>query len=104
MANQFGERVRKLRELNRLFQREIAAILNIDIPMLSKIERGERKAKKQQIKIFAKVLKASENELLTLWLADQLEDIIEGEELASQALRSVSKKINTKKRINDFRS
>jgi hypothetical protein len=41
---------------------------------MSKIERGDRNASKQQVIEIAKFLKANEDELLTLWLADKLEN------------------------------
>jgi transcriptional regulator with XRE-family HTH domain len=49
MENQFGNRINELRESQKLMQRQIACILEIDTPILSKIERGERKAKKYQV-------------------------------------------------------
>ena len=97
MANLFGEKIKQLREANNLLQRQVASQLEIDTPMLSKIERGERKAKKQQVLIFAKMLNISKDELLTLWLADQVYDVIEGEPMADEALKSVSKKIKNLK-------
>lgn len=42
--NMFGYRVKELREQKFLLQRHIAAELDVDTPMLSKIERGEHKA------------------------------------------------------------
>ena len=42
----FGERIKELRESQGLLQRQLAAKLEIDTPMFSKIERGERKAKR----------------------------------------------------------
>ncbi|MBX2913239.1 MAG: helix-turn-helix transcriptional regulator, partial [Cyclobacteriaceae bacterium] len=39
----FGERIRELRESQGLLQRQLAANLEIDTPMFSKIERGDRK-------------------------------------------------------------
>lgn len=86
MANQFGEKIRRLRESNRLLQRQIASQLEIDSPMLSKIERGERKAKKEQIHSLAKLLNVSKDELLTLWLADQVVEVLQDEDLALQAM------------------
>lgn len=47
----FGERIRELRESQGLLQRQLAANLEIDTPMFSKIERGERKAKREQVLI-----------------------------------------------------
>ena len=104
MANQFGERLKQLREQNNLLQRQVASLLEIDTPMLSKIERGERKAKKEQVIQLAKIMKVSNDELLTLWLADQLQDVIEGEALADEALKKVSnniKKSNKKDNSKD---
>ena len=97
MANQFGSKIKELREAIGLLQRQVASQLEIDTPMLSKIERGERKAKKEQVVQFAKLYKADKDELLTLWLADQLYDVIQGEALADEASKSVSKKIKKDK-------
>jgi len=86
MSNQFGDKIKQLREANSLLQRQVASELQIDTPMLSKIERGERKAKKEQVAIFAKLYKADNEELLTLWLADQLVKVVENEVYALQAM------------------
>lgn len=93
MANQFGTKIRELREATGLLQRQVASQLEIDTPMLSKIERGERKAKKEQVSQFAKLYNADNNELLTLWLADQLFDVVEGEDLALKAIHMAEEEI-----------
>jgi transcriptional regulator with XRE-family HTH domain len=77
MKNQFGNRIRELRESNKLLQRQVASILEIDTPMLSKIERGERKAKREQVVSIAKLLNFDVDELLSLWLADQVIAILD---------------------------
>lgn len=97
MSNQFGNKIRLLREENNLLLRQVAPLLEIDSPQLSKIERGERQAKKEYIPLFAKIFKVTIDELLTLWLADQLFDVIQGEPMANKALKSVSKTIKRKK-------
>ena len=97
MANQFGSKIKELREANGLLQRQVASQLEIDTPMLSKIERGERKAKKEQVVQFAKLYKADKDELLTLWLADQLYDVIQGEAQADEALKNVTNKLKKEK-------
>jgi transcriptional regulator with XRE-family HTH domain len=53
MEKQFGNKIKQLRESKNLLQREVAGFLDMDTPMLSKIERGERKAKKEQVLLFA---------------------------------------------------
>ena len=87
MANQLGLRLKQLREHNRLLQRQLAGQLDIDSGMLSKIEGGQRKAKKEHLSQFARVLKVPVDELLTLWLADQLIEVVEGEHLALKAIQ-----------------
>jgi hypothetical protein len=62
--------------------------------MYSKIERGDRLAKREQVVIIAKFLSTDENELLTLWLADKVLDVLEGEKkLAEKALNIAKSKI-----------
>lgn len=87
MANQFGDKIRQLREANNLLQRQVASKLEIDTPMLSKIERGDRKAKKEQVLLFAKLFNTEKRLLLTLWLADQVYDLVKNEENAADALK-----------------
>lgn len=55
--------------------------------MLSKIERGERRAKREHIPILANLLKTSEKELLTKWMADQVYDLIKEENNATEILK-----------------
>ena len=47
--------------------------------MFSKIERGDRRAKRSQVTKLAEYFHLEEKELLTLWLADRILDAIEGE-------------------------
>ena len=76
----FGKKLKELRAERGMVQRKLAAALDIDTPMYSKIERGERKAKRSHIPIMAKLLEIDEKELLTIWLADKVLDIVEGED------------------------
>ena len=48
--------------------------------MFSKIERGDRRAKRTQVILLAKYFHIDKKELLTLWLADKVLDALEGEE------------------------
>ena len=82
--NKFGDRVRELREQQNLLQRQVAGKLDIDTPMLSKIERGERRAKREQVIIFSEILSADQNELITLWLADRVYEIVKDEEFSDK--------------------
>lgn len=95
MQVHFSNRIKSLRETKGLLQRQVASHLEIDTPMLSKIERGERKAKKEQVFQLATVLEADKDELLTLWLADQIFDVIKNEKLGKKALKIAEEQINT---------
>ena len=59
----FGEHIKQLREQNHLLQRQLANALDMDTAMLSKIERGERRAKREHIPVLASLLKTNEKEL-----------------------------------------
>jgi HTH-type transcriptional regulator, competence development regulator len=100
MSNQFGDKIKLLREENQLLQRQVAGQLDMDTSMFSKIEGGDRKAKKEQVVQFAKVLKVNVDELLTLWLADQLIEVVEGEYLALKAIQVAEDEVkyNSKKK------
>lgn len=97
MSNQFGNKLKEFRIKNNLYQKHIANVLNIDTPLYSKIERGERKAKKEQLVILADILKINVDDLTTVWLADQVLDVLKDEKLANQALKEVSNNINKSK-------
>lgn len=88
-----GERLKELRENQGLLQRQLSAQLEIDTPMFSKIERGERRAKREQVVLLASILKANENELLTIWLVDQILAVIDKEKVGVQALKLALREI-----------
>lgn len=83
----FTERIKELRIQNKMPQRRIAAALDIDTATYCKIEKGERRAKKEQVIIIADMFHIEANTLLTLWLADKLTDMVSDEQVvASEAL------------------
>jgi transcriptional regulator with XRE-family HTH domain len=88
-----GKRIKELREEKGLVQRQLAAGLEIDTPMYSKIERGERRAKREQVLKLAKMLNTDKDELLTLWLAGQVYEIVKDEKVAKAAMNFVEKKL-----------
>ncbi len=92
--NHLGQKIRELRESQNLLLRQVAAELEVDTALMSKIERGDRNASKQQVIEIAKYLKANEEELLTLWLADKIEStIVEEPTIAYQAMKIANKKL-----------
>lgn len=102
----FGNKIKELRGEQGLLQRQLAAALEIDTPMFSKIERGDRRAKREQVIKLAELLHQDENEMLTLWLADKVLDAVEGEEeLSNNAINIAQgqiKVIRFKQKKNKF--
>lgn len=89
-----GNKIKELRENQGLLQRQLATIIGVDVPMFSKIERGDRRAKREHVVILAQQLNANEEELLSLWLADKIIDAINDDnEVCDNALNVVRKKL-----------
>jgi transcriptional regulator with XRE-family HTH domain len=85
-----GNKIRSLRDEQGILQRQLAAYLEIDTPMFSKIERGDRRAKKSQVLLLAKYFHVDEKEMLILWLADKVLDALDGEnELGLEVIETV---------------
>lgn len=104
--NILGDKIRKLREEKGLPLRKVAAFLDVDQAILSKIERGLRQANREQVLKMAKFFKVEANDLLVSWLSDKLLREVEGEDLASQAFvvaeESLAYKVLSKKSINSI--
>ena|SRR5215210_1069959 len=88
-----GETIRKLREERELPLRTVAAYLDIDQAILSKIERGQRNASREQVVKLATFFKAKEDDLLVQWLSDKLVYEVEDEEIALKALQAAEEKV-----------
>lgn len=89
----FAEKLKTLREEHKYLQRQVASVLDIDTPMYSRIERGERIAKEEQIPVLAKFYGVDEDALRQLWLADKVYGVIAGESSANSVLGIVAESI-----------
>lgn len=95
-STKFGSKLRELREANGLLLRQVAACLEIDTAHICKLERGERKAKREQVIRLASVLKTDADELLALWLADQMLCIVQDEKIALDVIKIVNEEVKLK--------
>ena len=91
--NSLGETIRKLREKKKLPLRTVAAFLDIDQAILSKIERGQRNANREQVVKLAEFFNIEESDLLVSWLSDKLVYEVADEEVALKALQVAEEKI-----------
>lgn len=89
-----GDTIRKLREDKQLPLRTVAAFLDIDQAILSKIERGKRKPTRAQVVKLTGYFKAKENDLLAAWLSDKIVYALKDEDVALEALQLAEEKVS----------
>jgi transcriptional regulator with XRE-family HTH domain len=98
MSTIFGNRIKTIREEKQIPQRQLASALEIDTATYCKIEKGDRRAKREQVFILSELLKVDSKELIRLWSADKVYDIIAEEDEATQILNVVAESIVEYKR------
>lgn len=81
--NVFGSRQRNIREQHGLLLRQVAALLEIDTALISKIERGERRISREQVVKLFNFFNVNEKE----WLSDKVLNSLEGEPYALDGLK-----------------
>ena len=64
--------------------------------MLSNIERYERKARREWIPKLAQQLKANEDELLIVWLADRIQELVQDEKVTKATIKTVASQMEIK--------
>jgi len=99
--NSFGQKIRNLRETQKLLLRQVASAIEIDQALLSKIERGERIATKNQVIALASFFEITERELLTLWLGEKIAYEIKDLSIANEALKVAEETINYLNTLKD---
>ena len=82
-----GEKLRHIREEKELPLRKVAALLDIDVAILSKMERGERKITKEVVLKLADIYDYNADELLVSFLSDKILYEIQDEDLGIEALK-----------------
>lgn len=83
-----GEIIREKRKEEGLLLRHTSDRLDIDLVILSKIERSERKATREQINKLAEILEIDKKTLIVQYLSEIiLYELKEDEDLGIQALK-----------------
>ena len=88
-----GEKLRQLRELQNLPLRKVSALMDMDVAILSKMERGERKLTKEVVLRLADIYKYNAEELLVLFLSDKILYEIQDEDLGEKALKVAEERV-----------
>jgi transcriptional regulator with XRE-family HTH domain len=95
-----GEIIREQRESKGMLLKEVATALDVDLSLISRIERGDKRPKRAHLTKLSQILQIDEKELIIAYLSDRLVYEIRGEDLASEALKMAEEKVNYLKRPN----
>ena len=95
-ATSFAELLRRHREAQDLPLRAVAEVLNVDISLVSKWERGERKPHRDEVDALAKCLKADRKQLLVAYLRDKVMYEVQNDEFALEALKAAEAQVKYK--------
>lgn len=88
-----GQIIRIKRESLGLLLRQVAAHLDIDQAILSKIERNERKPTKENIIKISEILNIDKDELMVQFMSDKIAYEIADEDCANRVLKVAEKKV-----------
>jgi transcriptional regulator with XRE-family HTH domain len=95
--NNFGQKIREIRDQKGEPLRIVAFHLGIDQAILSKIENGKRKANRKLVELMAEYYSVSEKDLIIEWLSDKIIYDIDGDEYGIEALKIAEQKATYKK-------
>jgi DNA-binding XRE family transcriptional regulator len=88
-----SEKLKELREQAGLPQRKVAAALDIDTATYCKIENGKYIPNKEQVLQLCEILSANQQELLNIWLANKVYDVVKNEDNAEEAIDIAKKEM-----------
>lgn len=96
-----GQKIKELRESTGMFQRQLAAILEIGDGYLSKIESDQKAIKREHLKTISITFNSSFEELEALWIATKIYDIVKNEKEGLNALKVAEQQMKYKITNND---
>jgi transcriptional regulator with XRE-family HTH domain len=91
--NNLGQKIREAREKQNLFLREVAAYLEVDTALISKVENGIRNLSREQVVKLAPFLNASEKELISLWLCDKIVRVVGSDNYAEHGMKKAANRL-----------
>jgi transcriptional regulator with XRE-family HTH domain len=94
----FGEKIKELRESSGMFQRQLAAILEIGDGFLSKIESDQKPLKREHLKTLSETFNCSFSELEALWIGSKVYEIVKDEKEGMNALKVAEEQMKYEKK------
>ena len=87
MQHRVGEMLREQRKAKKLSLRDVSNQLDLDVAIISKLERGERAFNKKLIIAFSTLYQLDVKQLLAIFYADKLLKDIDDDEIVLDAIR-----------------
>lgn len=103
----FGKKIKSLRESKDMTLKDLSSLLEIDISMLGKIEKGTRQANATIIRKLSEIFEIPESKLHISMVSDQIVDQVmkkytqQAEEILKVAEQKVAYRTNPKKQQNN---
>ena len=89
----FQDKLKELRESHKLLQRQVAAGIDMDTAVYCKIEKGDRQAREEQVRLLALFYGISYEELRRYWIAGKVYNLVGEEEDANGILHMVAEEM-----------
>ena len=91
-----GQKLRELREKSGFSLRKAAVAIDVDVAILSKMERGERKFSKELVVKLADLYKTVPDKLIIHFLSEKVLNELENEDFGIEALKVAEKQLKYK--------
>jgi transcriptional regulator with XRE-family HTH domain len=95
-----GQKIKQLRENNKMLQRELASKLEIGDGFLSKIESNQKTLKREHLLTLSKIFNYPYSELNALWIGTKLYEMVKDEQEGLNALRVAEEQLTYEKTSN----
>ena len=89
-----SDKLKELRDKAKQPQRKVAAALDIDTATYSKIENGKYMPNRDFVLRLASFFGCDSEQLIKLWLADRVVEMVKGEQVAPEAMELAVKIVN----------
>ena len=89
----FGEWLRNQREQRNWPMRRVAALLDVDVSIISRLERGNRQPQRDYVEKLAQMFDQDAGALLVLYLSDRVAYELAPEGCSDEVLRAAEEKI-----------
>ena len=89
-----SDKLKELRDQAKQPQRKVAAALDIDTATYSKIENGKYMPNRDFVLRLATFFGCDSEQLIKLWLADRVVEMVKDEQVAPEAIKLAAKIVN----------